>query len=354
MRSRRPTGGSDRIDPERWTVEIDDEAEQLAEVLDIDLGTPVAVNPQQPDAAPESGLERWRRQWRERPALVPKWMRSSDERKATVQWAVRYVLYATSYHVLRCPKYAWRIVASAPRGAGRIIRAMARWAADLESRPLRVAAVDDRATGEYLRLLSVHRSAVHRRLFVCCGALLVLAAWIVVAASPYTAGWVKTASVTTMVVCLGVVGRRPDRPVLDRAVVRPRARKLTADIVARAFVAAGLCKEADPITFPQPIQRDGHGWRAFVDLPWGTTAEQAIKRRDRLASGLDLDEVQVWPERVRGTAGSARRLALGSPTRTRTPSRPAAGRGRRTRPRRACSTRCRSARTSVDDSSSSG
>ena len=50
--------------------------------------------------------------------------------------------------------------------------------------------------------------------------------------------------------------------------------------------------------------------QAVIDLPFGTKADTAIKKRNDLAAGLDLDEVQVWPERVRGTAGSARRLAL--------------------------------------------
>src|SRR5207245_9553920 len=55
---------------------------------------------------------------------------------------------------------------------------------------------------------------------------------------------------------------------------------------------------------------DGPGWRALLDLPRWTTADKAIKKRDQIAAGLDLDEVQVWPERVRGTTGSARRLSL--------------------------------------------
>lgn len=51
--------------------------------------------------------------------------------------------------------------------------------------------------------------------------------------------------------------------------------------------------------------RDGPGWRAVIDLPFGTKADTAIKKRNDLAAGLELDEVQVWPERVRGTTSSA-------------------------------------------------
>jgi S-DNA-T family DNA segregation ATPase FtsK/SpoIIIE len=56
--------------------------------------------------------------------------------------------------------------------------------------------------------------------------------------------------------------------------------------------------------------RDGPGWTAVIDLDFSFTAEQAIKRRQQIASGLDLDENMVWLDRVRGTAGSARRLKL--------------------------------------------
>jgi S-DNA-T family DNA segregation ATPase FtsK/SpoIIIE len=105
-------------------------------------------------------------------------------------------------------------------------------------------------------------------------------------------------------------GRRDDQPFLDHAVVVPRARKLTADLVTRAFQAAGLCKEDNPITFPQPICRDGDGWLAMVDLPYGKKAADALKKHQGIAAALDIDEVQVFLDRIRGEGGSARRVAL--------------------------------------------
>jgi S-DNA-T family DNA segregation ATPase FtsK/SpoIIIE len=125
-----------------------------------------------------------------------------------------------------------------------------------------------------------------------------------------TPRWAWYATLVALLGVLGLIGSSADRPLLDVAAVKPRVRKLTADVVTRAFLAAGLCKADDPIAFPAPIMRDGPGWRAVVDLPFGTKADTAIKKRNDLAAGLDLDEVQVWPERVRGTGGSARRLAL--------------------------------------------
>jgi S-DNA-T family DNA segregation ATPase FtsK/SpoIIIE len=110
---------------------------------------------------------------------------------------------------------------------------------------------------------------------------------------------------------LGWHGRGKDRPLVDHAVMSSAAaRKLTPDMVVRAFTAAKLCKEDTPVTFAHPIARDGKGWLAVIDLPYGSKASDAIKRREDIAAGLDIDEVQVFLTRHRGTDGSARRVSL--------------------------------------------
>ncbi|MPZ61591.1 MAG: cell division protein FtsK [Propionibacteriales bacterium] len=297
---------------ERWSVDVDDEAETLADDLNMEPGTVVAVDPSDNDTPePGSELVPWRRRELERPPLVPTWLRDREERVAAARWYGRHAYHTSAYHVLRSPKYAGRVSSRAPIGLGRVVSTTARWVADTESRPLRQAAVDTRDTGEYLRLLMRHRETVRSRAALMSVLGLVGASMVFgLVMHPATPLLVQLGVLAAVVGVLGLAGRQPDKPVLDHAVVTPRARKLTADVVLRAFIAGGLCKENDPIQFPQPIQRDGNGWRAVIDLPWGVTAEQAIKRRDRIASGLDLDEVQVWLERVRGTTGSARRVGL--------------------------------------------
>jgi S-DNA-T family DNA segregation ATPase FtsK/SpoIIIE len=105
-------------------------------------------------------------------------------------------------------------------------------------------------------------------------------------------------------------GQNPDRPLMEHAVLPGRVRKLSSGIVARAFIAAKLAKDDDPVTFAGPIHRDGAGWRVVLDLPFGRTADEAMERRGQVASGLDVDERCVFMTRVRGAAGSARRLAV--------------------------------------------
>jgi hypothetical protein len=72
----------------------------------------------------------------------------------------------------------------------------------------------------------------------------------------------------------------------------------------------GLCKDDNTITFPQPICRDGDGWLALVDLPYGRKAADALKKHKGIAAALDIDEVQVFLDRIRSEGGSARRVAL--------------------------------------------
>ena len=83
-----------------------------------------------------------------------------------------------------------------------------------------------------------------------------------------------------------------------------RVEKLTSDIVIRALGRAGHRRDqpghrqgpATAIEFKAPIARDGPGWRADVDLPYGVTVAEVMDRRDKLASGLRRPLGCVWPE----------------------------------------------------------
>jgi S-DNA-T family DNA segregation ATPase FtsK/SpoIIIE len=86
-------------------------------------------------------------------------------------------------------------------------------------------------------------------------------------------------------------------------VVTHKVPKLTDDMVVRALGALGvaeinkaIAKGGSGISFPAPITRDGPGFRADVDLPFGVTAVDIIERRDRVASGLRRPLGCVWPE----------------------------------------------------------
>ena len=278
--------------PENWSADIDDEHDEVGD-------EPLPVDP--PDARPMLAATR-------RP-IIPAWLRSKGEALALARWLVGHYTHVWLYHLTRLPLYGSRLVFRAPRGMSRAITATSRWVSDAEGRPVRLAAVRREDAMDYLRLSRQRDGRVRMRTLILL-TLLVVAVAAVAVLLVVAPCWTWYATATALLGVLGVVGSSADRPLMDVAAVKPRVRKLTADVVTRAFLAAGLCKADDPITFPTPIMRDGPGWRAVLDLPYGIKADTAIKKRNDLAAGLDLDEVQVWPERVRGTAGSARRLAL--------------------------------------------
>jgi S-DNA-T family DNA segregation ATPase FtsK/SpoIIIE len=119
--------------------------------------------------------------------------------------------------------------------------------------------------------------------------------------APVVWQWV---ALSCVVAVLGAAGTPVDKPVVDSPAVSTfRAPRLTAENILAALgalqvtlinqaVGKGWGREA----FPDPIMRDGPGWRAHVDLPLGVTATDIMERRDKLASGLRRPVGCVWPE----------------------------------------------------------
>lgn len=241
----------------------------------------------------------------ERRPVVPEWLRDP---RSTLLWAARYLAHAAAFHALRLPVYFGRAVANTPRGIVRAALALGRWAADSEAHLLRGAAVDRGDVAGYLMLSRQRNARVKSRvptaLAAAAGAALAVTAGV-------TSPAARVPTVLALIAAAGWYGRPLDRPMIDAAVVTaPGARPITPDLLVQAFTAAGLCKADNPITFGAPVVRDGAGWRAVVDLPFGETASKAVGRREQIAAGLDVDEVRVFLDRVRGTTGSARRVIV--------------------------------------------
>ncbi|GAA3865692.1 cell division protein FtsK [Streptomyces lannensis] len=239
-----------------------------------------------------------------RRAVVPLWLRSVSELKTASGWVVRHYAHAAGYHALRAPVYAARFALQAPTGAARFVGGTMRWVADREGEPVRLAAVRREDAAEYLKLSRQRDGRVRLRTLVAVLAMFVglgsaLAIYVL------APGWLQALSVGALVLALGSAGRKADAPVVHKAVEIPDAPKLTSDIVLRALGALGIPainqaqgKGRDGFAFTAPITRDGPGWRAEGDLPYGVTVTDVIERRDRLASGLRRPLGCVWPEAV--------------------------------------------------------
>jgi hypothetical protein len=230
-------------------------------------------------------------------------VKAAAGRHAQLQW------HRARYHAVRSPRYAILVIIYATAGVFRVLGRQVRWWWALELHSLlgqSVASGDDRAA------LRLHKEAKQTRRFRGYVLLGELAAAGAVAGGLVVYGrWQADAlAVVAAAVLLARAGRPADKPIVTPAVVTARFRKLSADIVLRAYYAAGLGHPDKPdqqVTFGSPMRRDGEGSRVLVDLPYGRSLKDAMDKKDSIASGLDVTESQVYLHR---DPTSARRHTL--------------------------------------------
>ena len=232
--------------------------------------------------------------------ILPAWLLSAEDRVHVARWLIGHAGHVAGYHAVRLPLYGAVLAIRSPRGLLLVLHRAGRWTADMEAHALRQHAIRTVDTQLWIRLTEHRAQRVRRRLVLVAVTLGVLvgggaAAWFLLP------GWVFGLGVAGAVTVLGKLGTPPDRPVISPAVVPARVQQLRSEHVVRALKALGIAalsgKDA-ALTFPSPIMRDGPGWRAEVDLPYGVTATDVIEKRDRLASGLRRPLGCCWPEPV--------------------------------------------------------
>jgi S-DNA-T family DNA segregation ATPase FtsK/SpoIIIE len=234
--------------------------------------------------------------------ILPAWLKDRAEFAATARHTTSRLGYAAAYHGLRAPLYAVQLAAMSPRGACRFVRETNRWLWDREAAPLRSHAVRTEDVDEYLHLARLRGNRVRLRgLVVVVDAVFGLgfAIWLYVMAPAYL--WVFAAGA---VLTLGYLGQQPDAPVIGPAVMRTELQKLTGTIVLRGLDSIGNPKisaaikkggDMDGMRFTSEIVRDGPGYRADLDLPYGVTPDDVMEKREQLASGLRRKVGCVWP-----------------------------------------------------------
>ncbi len=237
----------------------------------------------------------------QRRPVLPGWARSAAGLRAAAGWVAGYYSHAVLFHTVRIPVYLARLLGRVPRGMIRVVGRTSGWIFDAEGRAVRAAAVRREDSEQYLKLSRQRDHRVRLRLLIVfLGAVpLGIAVLALVAALP---GGVRWFAFAVAVVGLGIVGAPAGQPLLGPAVVPAPVTRLTGDIVIRALESLGIAEinkaknRGGGITFPAPITRDGPGWRADVDLPYGVTVSDILERRERLASGLRRPVGCVWPE----------------------------------------------------------
>ena len=237
-----------------------------------------------------------------RKPIVADWLTDRRDFTAAAGHSGANLGYTAAYHGVRLPVYAARLTSMAPRGAARLLVATNRWVWDREAAPLRDYAVRTEDAEEYMRLARLRAGRVRLRgLTVLVAAVFGLgfALWLYVmypeALYAFAAGGV---------LLLGRAGQQPDAPVVGPAVLKTEIQKLTGSIVLRGLDAIGNAKisaaikkggDMNGLRFTSEITRDGPGYRADLDLPYGVTPEDIMENRKPLASGLRRKVGCVWP-----------------------------------------------------------
>ncbi|PWS51710.1 cell division protein FtsK [Streptomyces sp. FT05W] len=255
---------------------------------------PVAVdNPGLPE--PKVTVEK-------RKPVLAGWLTDRRDFTATARHAGANLGYSALFHGVRLPVYAGRLALMSPRGACRYIASTSRWVWDREAAPLRAAAVRAEDVEEYMRLARLRAGRVRLRGLVTLVAAvfgLGFALWLYVMAPAFMYAFAACG-----VLLLGMGGQQPDAPVVGPAVLKTEVQKLTGSIVLRGLDSIGNAKisgavkkggDMNGLRFTSEIVRDGPGYRADLDLPYGVTPEDIMEARKPLASGLRRKVGCVWP-----------------------------------------------------------
>ncbi|MGK5731469.1 cell division protein FtsK [Streptomyces sp. URMC 124] len=236
--------------------------------------------------------------------VIPAWAQSRQEFTAVSKGVAAYAWHVSAYHAVRTPWYTVRLAVQAPHGVARFVGGALRWLSDAEGEPFRQSAAAHEDIGKYLQLSRQRDRRVRWRAAVAVAASIVglTTALVLFVMAPE---WLLALSGFAAAMALGWFGQPADAPVIHRAVEVPKVTKLTSDIVLRALGSIGISaitqvqsKGGDGFTFTAPIVRDGPGWLAEGDLPYGVTVTDVIDRREKLASGLRRPLGTVWPEAV--------------------------------------------------------
>jgi S-DNA-T family DNA segregation ATPase FtsK/SpoIIIE len=276
-------------------------------------GQPPAV----PDGAPPAPRKAKFGERAELRPVLPEYMRSRAAFRKHATWHYRRGRHHFLYHLVRLPVRAWNTVRYAALGLLKAGWVQVNWWWCTEQTYLRMQAVanNDARTWE-----SLHKHAVKRRAFrggVLAAELATLLALTGTVTAFAPLGWVPIALVVLPL--LAWFGHPDDKPILTSATVPVAFEQLSYEVIVRALEGLGIGRinqalaknRAAAIVLIDPIQRDGPGWLARLDLPYGVTAGEVSEKRENLASGLRRQLGTVWPETIHKRHPGALALYVG-------------------------------------------
>jgi len=273
-------------------------AAEVSYEIELDTGPPAEVVPVDPPNSPRSGGS-YPAEGETRLPVIPAHLKTVAGVRAAAAHHAGRQWHKARYHGFRSPKYLLASLGWAVAGLFLLAGRQLRWWWALEQHELRSRAA---AAGDAKEWIKLHNEAKQTRKVrgIVLGieaTTIVVAVVLLVKAAPW---WVQAITATAVLPLLAAAGRPAGRRIIGQAVITPRFRKLSADIVLRAYYAAGLGhpdKPGQQVTFGSPMARDGDGSRVLVDLPYGKGLDDAVKAKAAIASGLDVTESQVFIRR---------------------------------------------------------
>ena len=235
----------------------------------------------------------------ERRPVLPAWARSLEVAKAEGARVGTALAHHGTFHALRSPWYLVKAAGWALWGVIVLLDRVRRWWWVTEQAYLRSQAVVAGDSREWRSLHQTGRNTRRDRGMAVAGCAFgaLLAADVIARFAPWWA-WIIVGTVALPM--LARAGRPEGRPIITPSMVTPRFRLISADVVLRAYYAAGLGnpeKDGQEVTFGSPMSRDGDGSRVAIDLPYGKGLDDAVKAKSGIASGLDVSVSQVFLHR---------------------------------------------------------
>jgi DNA segregation ATPase FtsK/SpoIIIE, S-DNA-T family len=193
--------------------------------------------------------------------ILPAWASNRSQRRQAATWVARHAAHTAAYHGIRLPLYGAKLSSYAPLGLYRSMIGTAKWVFDWEARPLRKNAIAKLNASEYEKLRQQYRDERN-----------VKAAMVGIGLAGLAAGgmWLRVDDSTTMqlgvgtlgALGFGAIGRPRDHKIVEPAALPASAQRLTPDVITKALCSigiAGIARDAEQISFPAPVARDGQG-----------------------------------------------------------------------------------------------
>jgi len=234
--------------------------------------------------------------------IIPAHLKTWPGIRKALTWRYKRARHHTLYHLVRSPKRLVLTILWAGVGVVRLAHAQLAWWWVSEQAYLRHEAVAANDPRTWYQLHQHVREVRLVRGLALLGELAGTGLACAVLTADLPLAWLPVGAAVVPV--LAWIGRPAGKPILDSAVVPVAYEPLTREVIIRALGGLGIGEmnkalreyPDTAVVLVDPVTRDGPGWLARLDLPYGVTAGQVSERREQLGSGLRRQLGCVWPE----------------------------------------------------------